>query len=91
MFGAAVDNIHTWTRRMGAVADRGMTMYEIKSTGQRFNSFLMAIEVAHSAGSEVIEVETGISRWQPAPKVSEKRMRKYHEQKAAFAAQESLK
>lgn len=66
-------------------------MYEIKSTGEKFDSFIQATRVAATIGSEVFEVETGLRRWAPAPKVSAKRTRQYLEQKAAYAAQQNAK
>ena len=66
-------------------------MYEIKITGEKFNSFTKAIAAARAIDAEVIEVATGLRRWAPAPKVSWKRMRQYREQAAAYAAQEAAK
>lgn len=66
-------------------------MYEIKITGEKFNSFTKAIAAARAIDAEVIEVATGLRRWAPAPKVSWKRMRQYREQSAAYAAQEAAK
>ena len=66
-------------------------MYEIKITGEKFNSFTKAIAAARAIDAEVIEVSTGLRRWAPAPKVSGKRMRQYREQAAAYAAQEAAK
>ena len=66
-------------------------MYEIKSTGERFYSFLDATRTAAAIRADVFEVETGARRWTPAPQVSKKRMRQYHEQAAAYAAQQSQK
>ena len=66
-------------------------MYEVKTTGEKFNSFLAAVKVANAATSEVIEVATGLSRWAPAEKPSAKKMRMYAERKAAYDAQEAHK
>lgn len=66
-------------------------MYEVKTTGEKHNSFMAAIAAARAIGSEVFEVSTGLRRWAPAPKVTAKRMRQYHEQAAAYAAQEVAK
>lgn len=66
-------------------------MYEIKTTGEKIDSFMKAIRVAEAIGSEVFEVATGLRRWAPAPKVAAKRMRQYREHCAAYAAQESAK
>lgn len=66
-------------------------MYEIKTTGEKFDSFMKATRAAAAIGAEVFEVATGLRRWAPAPKVTAKRMRQYREQAAAFAAQEAAK
>jgi hypothetical protein len=66
-------------------------MYEIKTTGEKFNSFLKAISAARAINAEVFEAANGVRRWAPAPKVTEKRMRKYREQESAYAAQEAAK
>ena len=66
-------------------------MYEVKTTGQRFDTFGAAVDAAHDIGSEVIEVATGLRRWRPLTKVSLARKRRYAEQAAAFAAQERSK
>ena len=66
-------------------------MYEIKTTGEKFDSFSKATRAAHAIGAEVYEVATGLRRWAPATKVSAKRMRQYREHVSAYAAQESAK
>ena len=66
-------------------------MYEIKTTGEKIESFMKAIRIAEAIGSEVFEVATGLRRWAPAPKVAAKRMRQYREQVAAYAVQEAAK
>lgn len=64
-------------------------MYEVKATGEKFNSFTKAVAAAVVIRSEVFEVETGVRRWAPAPEVSAKRMHRYREQAAAYAAQQA--
>lgn len=61
-------------------------MYQVAD--QKFESFLAAVNVAKASGDDVIEVETGMRRWTPAPKVSAKKARRYLEQKAAYDAQQ---
>lgn len=65
-------------------------MYEVKQTGEKFQSYFKAIEAAKKIGSEVLD-DAGISRWHPAPAVSQKKLRMYAERKAAYAARESIK
>ena len=64
-------------------------MYEVN--GQKFEMFMQAVRFAQPIGAEVFEVETGIRRWAPAPKVDAKRVRRYNEQKAAYEAQQKCK
>lgn len=64
-------------------------MYSVNN--ETFDSFMAAVRAAEKIGAEVFEVETGIRRWHPAPKVDAKRMRRYHEQKAAYEAQQKCK
>ena len=66
-------------------------MYEIKTTGEKIESYMKAVRIADAIGSEIFEVATGLRRWAPAPKASAKRMRQHREQVAAYAAQESAK
>lgn len=66
-------------------------MYEIKVTGEMFGSFMQAVASAKKIDAEVFEVETGMRRWAPAPKVSSKRIRQYREQASAYAVQEAAK
>lgn len=61
-------------------------MYEVKSTGQKFASFSKAIEHAKAANSEIYEIETGLRRWAPIPKVSKKKLAYYEHRKAAYEA-----
>jgi hypothetical protein len=61
-------------------------MYQVN--GQKFEMFMQAVRFAQQIGAEVFEVETGIRRWHPAPKVDAKRARRYTEQKAAYEAQQ---
>ena len=63
-------------------------MYEVKATGEKFASFAGAVATARAIGSKVFEVSTGLCRWEPAPNISNKRMRYYRERCAAYAAQE---
>jgi hypothetical protein len=65
-------------------------MYQVKTTGQTFNSFLTAVAVAKVEGSEVFEVSTGLRRWAPAAPVSAKKMRLYRDGLAARAAYEAM-
>lgn len=64
-------------------------MYEVN--GQKFDSYFNAIATAKIQGADVVETETGIRRWTPAAKISSKKIRRYHEQKAAYEAQERAK
>ena len=65
-------------------------MYQVKTTGQTFDSFMSAVACAKSANSEVFEVETGARRWAPAAPVSSKKLRQYQNQLAARAAYEAM-
>ena len=64
-------------------------MYEVN--GHKFEMFMQAVRFAEQIDAEVFEVETGMRRWYPAPKVSAKRMRRYAEHKSAYEAQEKAK
>ena len=66
-------------------------MYEVKTTGEIFKSFMEACKAGKAANSEVYEVNTGIRRWYPAESVSEKNMRYYRERMAAYNAQQAKK
>jgi hypothetical protein len=66
-------------------------MYEVKTTGEIFKSFMEACKAGKAANSEVYEVNTGIRRWYPAENVSEKNMRYYKERMAAYNAQQAKK
>ncbi len=66
-------------------------MYKIETTGQIENSYMNAIKVASQLNSKVIEVATGLVRWEPAATVSAKRMRAYSEGAQAHKAYELLK
>ena len=57
---------------------------------KEFSSFLEAVRFANSIDANVYEVETGLQRWSPTPKVSSKRMLRYFGQKNAFEAQKRL-
>lgn len=61
-------------------------MYKVESTGELYSSFLGAVKAANIMKCHVIEVETGITRWSPAPLVSAKKMRMYAEKVAAHDA-----
>lgn len=63
-------------------------MYSVND--QTFTNFMDAILAADTAKADVIEVSTGIRRWTPGS-VSEKAMRRYHERRAAYKAQEAGK
>ena len=65
-------------------------MYQVKSTGQTFNSFLAAVAAGKAACSEVVEVATGVRRWAPAAPVASKAARHYRERLAARAAYEAM-
>lgn len=65
-------------------------MYQVKTTGETFNSFLAAVAAGKAAASDVIEVETGVRRWAPAAPVSSKKARQYREALAARAAYEQM-
>ena len=60
-------------------------MYQVNET--KFDSFFQATRAAQPLRANVVEVETGNVRWSPAPAVSSKKLRRYAEQKAAYAAQ----
>lgn len=62
-------------------------MYQ--ANDKTFVSFFDAIKYAKSANTDVIEIETGLRRWTPAPAVSAKKMRRYQEQLAAYQAKQS--
>ena len=64
-------------------------MYEVN--GQSIQWFTDAVAIAKAVGADVIEVATGLRRWSPAPKVTDKQMRHYRSHKSAYDAQESLK
>jgi hypothetical protein len=64
-------------------------MYHVNEI--KFDSFLAAVAFANTNKAVVIEVATGVQRWEPAPKVSNARMRRYREQKAAYEAQQRAK
>ena len=66
-------------------------MYQVTKTGERFDSFMKAIAAGKVADSEVLEIATGLVRWNPAPKVTEKKMRIYRERLNAYAAQKAQK
>jgi len=64
-------------------------MYEIKSTGEKFDNFTEAVMAAQAVNSEVIQAEgrcRGTVRWTPPPPVSEKKNRRYRERMAAYEA-----
>lgn len=69
-------------------------VYEIRLTGEKFQSFgyLAAIKAAQKCGGEVHEIATGTRRWMPAQsQVNPKKMSAYLERKAAYDAQEKHK
>lgn len=65
-------------------------MYQVKTTGKTFSSFLTAVAAGKAAGSEVFEVETGARRWAPAAPVVPKAARQYRERLAARAAYDEM-
>ncbi len=65
-------------------------MYKIETTGQIENSYMNAIKIATKLDSKVIEVATGLVRWEPTAKVSVKRTNEYNERKQARKAYEEL-
>lgn len=65
-------------------------MYEVKATGEKFQSFMAAVASAKVAASDVIEIATGIRRWTPPAAVSAKKVRKYNEHMSAHAAYKAL-
>ena len=65
--------------------------YEVRKTGQIFESFFEACRAGEASKSEVYEVNTGLRRWYPAEDVSAKNMRYYEERIAAYKAQQSRK
>ena len=71
--------------------ERQSMYYEVRKTGQIFESFFEACRAGEASKSEVYEVNTGIRRWYPAEDVSAKNMRYYEERIAAYKAQQSLK
>ena len=62
-------------------------MYRVNE--QTFQSFTAAVAVANAIRGEVFDVETGARRWYPAPKVSQARLRRYEQQKAAYDVQQA--
>ena len=65
-------------------------MYQVKTTGQTFASYLAAVAAGKAADSEVFEVATGARRWAPAAPVGTKAARLYRERLAARAAYEAM-
>lgn len=65
-------------------------MYIIETTGEKVESFTSAIRIANELNSNVIESATGIVRWEPAPAVSKKAMRRYNERLSAYDAYNKL-
>ncbi len=65
-------------------------MYKIETTGQIENSYMNAIKIATKLDSKVIEVATGLVRWEPTAKVSAKRTNEYNERNQARKAYEEL-
>lgn len=63
-------------------------MYKVNDT--EFLSFLAAVKYAKTIDANVIEIETGLQRWTPTPKVSNKRMLKYLGQKNAHDAYQKM-
>lgn len=64
-------------------------MYKVVATGKEFAMFMDAVRAASPIRSEVVDSD-GVRRWAPAAPVSAKKMRRYHEQKAAHDAQKCL-
>jgi len=60
-------------------------MYSVN--GKEIKSFVVAIKEAQALNVCVIEIETGLNRWSPAPKTTAKKVRQYHERMGAFDAQ----
>ena len=59
--------------------------------GKEFKNYGDAVECAKAANSVVILIATGQVKWKPLPPVSNKRMKRYLNQKAAYEAyRESL-
>ena len=56
------------------------------ANNEKFDSFLKAVAYAKANKCEVIEVGTGIRRWQPAPPASAKKIREYNERVSAHQA-----
>lgn len=63
-------------------------MYKVNA--EAFDSFLKAVAAANKIGAEVFD-SNGNRRWAPAAAPSDKKLRRYKEQLAAFQAQERLK
>ena len=65
-------------------------MYTVKDTGEKFNSYFLAIAAATAIGSDVLD-KCGVRRWTPATPPTAKKLRKIKEQQAAYDAQEKAK
>jgi hypothetical protein len=61
-------------------------MNDYTVNGNGFETFKAAVAFASACRGEVLEAATGIVRWTPAPAVSAAKVRRYEQQKAAYAA-----
>lgn len=66
-------------------------MYIIETTNQKEASYMKAIQIANGIGSKVIDENTGMVKWEPAPAVTAKAMKRYNEQKSAYNAYQQIK
>jgi len=64
-------------------------MYSVNEN--TFTSYFKAIAEGTKTNSDVLEIATGIVRWQPARKVSNKEIRDYNDGMSAYEAQEMQK
>ncbi len=66
-------------------------MYIIESTNQKEASYMKAVKIASEIGSKVIDENTGMVKWEPAPEITEKKIKRYRERKSAYDAYQELK
>jgi len=65
-------------------------MYIIETTSEKVDSYMKAVQIASGLNSKVIEASSGIVRWEPAPAVSKKAMRRYNERVSAHNAYKQI-
>jgi hypothetical protein len=65
-------------------------MYIIEATGEKMTSFFKACESASAHSCNIIEEETGLVRWTPAPAVDAKKIRAYNNRKHVYAVSQQV-